>query len=124
MHGMRKTPSCLNTILQTPPYPTHPQMRNLSFYTVGLSMTSLAYGLAIKEFEDYSKGLKNFGIFKWDCLKLSKTVNYLDMPTPIQHKKIQTKAYQKVGNPYLYINPHSAHPPGMKKGVIFGVLRC
>jgi hypothetical protein len=40
------------------------------------------------------------------------------MTISIQNRTISTKTYQKEGNPYLYINPNSAHPLGMIKGVI------
>jgi hypothetical protein len=60
----------------------------------------------------------------WDSSKPTHTVNFLDMTISIQDSIISTKTYQKEGNPYLYINPSSAHPPGMIKGVIFGSIKC
>ena len=45
------------------------------------------------------------------------------MTISIQNSTISTKTYQKEGNPYLYINPNSAHPPSMIKGVIFGTIK-
>ena len=46
------------------------------------------------------------------------------MTVSIQDCIISTKTYQKEGNPYLYINPSSAHQPGMIKGDIFGSIKC
>ena len=36
---------------------------------------------------------------------------------------ISTKTYQKKENLFLYIVPHSAHPPGLMKSLIFGLLK-
>jgi hypothetical protein len=76
-----------------------------------------------EEFENYIQDLNTFGILKWDCSKPALTVNFLDMTISIQNSAISTKTYQKEGSPYLYINPNSAHPPGMIKGVIFGTIK-
>ena len=38
-------------------------------------------------------------------------------------KKIVRRTFQKALNLYLYIPQHSAHPPGMIKGVVFGLLQ-
>ena len=46
------------------------------------------------------------------------------MTISIQGSVISMKTYQKEGNPYLYINPSLAHPPGMINGVIFGTIKC
>jgi len=45
------------------------------------------------------------------------------MTISIQDSTISTKTYQKEGNPSLYINPNSAHPTGMIKGVIFETIK-
>ena len=76
-----------------------------------------------EESEHYIKDLSTFGILKWDCSKPTLTVNFLDMTISIQNSTISTKTYQKEGNPYLYINPNSAHPPSMIKGIIFGTIK-
>ena len=68
-------------------------------------------------------GLGNEGRVWLGFLKTFLTVNFLDMTISIQDSIISTKTYQKEGNPYLYINPSSAHPPGMIKGVIFGSIK-
>jgi hypothetical protein len=75
------------------------------------------------QFENFKHDLSNFGILTWDVSNLSKSVNFLDMTISIKDGQISTKTYQKENNPYLYITPYSAHPPGMIKGVVFGVVK-
>jgi hypothetical protein len=69
-------------------------------------------------------GLGNEGRVWLGFLKTFLTVNFLDMTISIQDSIISTKIYQRECNPYLYINPKSAHPPDMIKGVIFGSIKC
>jgi hypothetical protein len=45
------------------------------------------------------------------------------MTISILDGRIVTRTYQKEDNPYLYITPFSAHPPGMIKGTIYGLVR-
>ena len=40
----------------------------------------------------------------------------------LNNGRITTKTYQKAMNLYLYIPSHSAHPPGMIKGMVYGLL--
>jgi hypothetical protein len=75
------------------------------------------------QFENFKHDLSNFGILTWDVSNLSKSVNFLDMTISIKDGQISTKTYQKENNPYLYITPYSAHPPGMITGVVFGVVK-
>ena len=78
-----------------------------------------------QQFDNLVEDANNFGIMKWDFNKPTTTVNFLDLSITVKEGKITTRTHQKEGNPYLYITPHSAHPPGMIKGVIFvfGLVR-
>ena len=46
--------------------------------------------------------------------------NFLDITITIENGKIETKLFEKLLNLYLYIPPHSAHPPGVLKGLVLG----
>ncbi len=51
-------------------------------------------------------------------------VDFLDMTFTIEPDgSISTKTYQKPMNLYLYLMPESSHPPGVFKGMIFGMIR-
>jgi hypothetical protein len=66
-----------------------------------------------------------FGSLTWETTKLSNHVVFLDLKLnidPTTHR-ITTKTYQKLMNLFLYIPPHSAHPAGVLKSIIYGNLR-
>ena len=65
----------------------------------------------------------SFGILKWDIENPRAAVNFLDLTLKIEDGRITTKTYQKANNPYLYIPPNSAHPPGMINGTVYGLLK-
>ena len=49
-------------------------------------------------------------------------VNFMDMTIGIDNDKIVTTLFEKPMALYLYIPPHSAHPPGVTAGHIFGEI--
>ncbi|KAL7544454.1 hypothetical protein ACHAWF_007836 [Thalassiosira exigua] len=65
----------------------------------------------------------NFGILKWEFVEPTSSVDFLDLTISIEDNAIVTKTFQKAMNLYQYIPPTSAHPPGMMKGIIYGLLR-
>ena len=61
---------------------------------------------------------------EWIFEERSKTVNFLDMTISIREDWIITLLYEKSMILYLYILPHSAHPPGVLTGLVSGnILR-
>ena len=73
--------------------------------------------------EQFKEETNNFGILTWDFEEPSTRVDFLDLTISIEGCRIRTKTYQKAMNLYQYIPPRSAHPPGMMKGIIFGLMR-
>ena len=61
---------------------------------------------------------------EWIFKERSKTVNSMDMTISIHKDRIVTSLYDKVMNLYLYILPHSAHPPGVLTGLVSGNIFC
>ena len=57
---------------------------------------------------------------KWIFEERSDTVNYMDMAISIRKDRIVTLLYEKAMNLYLYILPHSAHPPWVLTGLVAG----
>ena len=57
---------------------------------------------------------------EWIFDEISKKVNYMDMIISIRKDRIVTSLYEKSMNLYLYIPPHSSHPPGVLPGLVSG----
>jgi hypothetical protein len=71
----------------------------------------------------YIHDLNLYGSLKWDVSERSKQVDYLDLTISINNTgRITTTLFEKVHNLYLYLPPHSNHPKGMLRGLIFGSL--
>jgi hypothetical protein len=58
----------------------------------------------------------------WEFSNRSHKVDFMDLTISIHTNCIQTTLYEKPMNLYLYIPPHSAHPPGLLPGIIHGTL--
>jgi len=74
------------------------------------------------DWQNFQKETNNFGILTWKFEKLSESVNSLDLTITIEHNHITTRTFQKALNLHQYIPPNSAHPPGMMKGIIYGLM--
>ena len=64
--------------------------------------------------------MHNFHGIKWTFKPLSSKVDFLDITISIQDGIIATTLYEKALNLYLYISPHSCHPPGVLTGLVLG----
>jgi len=67
--------------------------------------------------------LNKFGLLRWTCEDPTNEVVYLDLVINLNNGKFKFKTFQKALNLYLYIPPHSAHPPGVQKSLIFGCIQ-
>jgi hypothetical protein len=64
-----------------------------------------------------------FGILEWQTKALAHSVSFLDLTISITtEQRLQTRTFQKAMNLYLYLCPSFAHPPGVLKGLIFGLV--
>ena len=74
--------------------------------------------------ESFKRDVNKFGILTWEIDEPSTSVDFLDLTISISPDgRLTTKTFQKAMNLYQYIPPHSAHPPGMMKGIVYGLLR-
>jgi hypothetical protein len=62
----------------------------------------------------------------WIFTDLSHSVEFLDLTITINTSAgstaISTNLFEKAMNLYLYLPSHSAHPPGILKGLVFGMI--
>jgi hypothetical protein len=59
---------------------------------------------------------------EWIISSPSQVVEFMDMTLSIQHDIITTTLYEKPSNYHLYIPPHSCHPPGLPRGMVYGMV--
>lgn len=67
----------------------------------------------------FQKRLNDYNLC-WEVSDCLQSVNFMDITVKIHNDCLQTTLYHKALNPYLYIPPHSAHPPGVLTGLVFG----
>jgi hypothetical protein len=72
-----------------------------------------------QDFQDSTK----FGKLRWTFSDRQQSVPFLDIHITLQpNGRLRTKLYEKELHLYLYLSPHSAHPPGLLKGLIAGMI--
>jgi hypothetical protein len=65
-----------------------------------------------KQWLDFKQWINSFGTLRWTFTEPSSTIDYLDMTIRIDDSmSIRTNLFEKPLNLYLYLPPHSAHPP-------------
>jgi hypothetical protein len=58
----------------------------------------------------------------WESTRHGPTLDFMDLTLSIRIDRIYTTLFEKALNLYLYIPPHSAHPPGILSGLILGMI--
>lgn len=74
------------------------------------------------EWTRFGTALNSYHGMQWEISQRAATVNYMDLTITLQHGHIHTSLHEKALNLYLYIPPHSAHPPGVLTGIVLGSL--
>ena len=62
------------------------------------------------------------GKLRWTFTEPSNKAVFLDMTITLSEGRLSTRLYEKALNLYLYLPPHSAHPPGVLRGLITGMI--
>ena len=80
---------------------------------------------APNDFNLFKSCLKGQSKLKWKTEDLSTKTNFLDLMIMLDRKsgKCTARTYQKPMNLLLYIPASSAHPPGLLKSLVHGLLR-
>jgi hypothetical protein len=77
----------------------------------------------VLRYQQFQVEFGNYGKLTWEFTELSCTINFLDLDISLQENgTITTSLYEKALNLYLYLPPHSAHAPGVLRGLVSGML--
>ena len=75
------------------------------------------------EWDNFKNKMNAFPGLTWEFSERAKTIDFMDMTISInKSNKIETTLFEKRLNLHLYIPPHSAHPPGLLPGIVYGTL--
>jgi hypothetical protein len=73
---------------------------------------------------DFQLWINSFGSLFWTFTYLSHQIDYINGTLHLNTSmSIQTTLFEKPLNIYLYLPPHSAHPPGILTGLIYSMIR-
>jgi hypothetical protein len=74
-----------------------------------------------RRFELFQSAIQKFGKLRWEFSERTRSTEFLELELNIERDgSLSTRLYEKALNLYLYLPPHSAHPPGVLKGLIHG----
>jgi hypothetical protein len=71
----------------------------------------------------FQASMDAYGKLEWSFTSRTSRTNFLDLDIRITPGGIRTVLYEKEMNLYLYLPPHSAHPPGVLRGLIIGMVK-
>jgi hypothetical protein len=71
----------------------------------------------------FQASMDSYGKLEWEFSTRTKRTHFLDLDLQLTPAGITTKLFEKEMNLYLYLPPHSAHPPGVLRGLIIGMIK-
>ena len=75
-----------------------------------------------KAFKLFKFHMNRYGSLRWKFNEPSLKTEFLDVTLSIKNKRIETQLFEKELNLHLYLPPTSAHPPGVLKGLVHGMI--
>jgi hypothetical protein len=106
--------------------PQSPFANNLFFYkrfiddVLGIWLPEPTTATNNSKWLDFQATMNNWCGLEWEFSELTDRVDFMDLTINIHGNRVETTLYEKALNLYLYIPPHSAHPPGVLNGLVLG----
>ena len=69
----------------------------------------------------FQASMDSYGKLEWEFSHHTKRTHFLNLDLKFTPTGITTKLFEKKMNLYLYLPPHTAHPPGVLRGLIIGI---
>jgi hypothetical protein len=70
----------------------------------------------------FTTAVNAWGSLTWIVSPLTLQVDFLDVTFSLRDGEMNYSLFCKELNLYLYLPPHLAHPPGVLKGMIYGMF--
>ena len=80
--------------------------------------------LDLERWNSFQEQFNNYGTLSWEFSERTRSAIFLDITIEIDPEspdRLSHTLFQKVQNLYLYLPAHSAHPPGVVKGLVHGM---
>ena len=127
--AMGVSPACMWATLYFAPWEEKLMKRfkkYLIFYVRFIDDVAAAWNFcdddSYRAFTLFQQKMNNYGILRWEFQKASMTIDFLDVTLTINNSRIDMCLFEKELNLHLYLPPSSAHPPGVLKGLIHGMI--
>jgi hypothetical protein len=71
---------------------------------------------------NFQADLDKFGKLRWEVSARATTAIFLDLQLTLNNGCVTYTLYETPLNLHMYLPPHSAHPPGVLRGLVFGMI--
>lgn len=88
----------------------------------GIWLSSPNYVADNRQWNNFQDDVNDFHGLPWEFIPRSTTVQFMDLTVSIEGERLSTDLFEKPMALYLYIPPHSTHPPGGINGLITGQM--